>query len=112
MGAILMGGILLGTLLLYAWFMFIWLSSRIASLIGMPFRKDADDEIVQYEGDMGMGRIVVTGVTRGDRRARYIALFVVWPVMIYFHYHYWNELYGIFKWFFEDLVAPMIASIL
>lgn len=112
MGAVLMGVIVLGTILLYAWFTFVWLASRIATLIRLPFRKDTDDEVVQYEGDMGMGRIVVSGTTRGDLRVRYISIFLVWPVLLYLHYVFWNELFTGFQWLFEDIVAPAVAGFL
>lgn len=112
MGAVLMGAIVLGTILLYAWFIFVWLASRLASLIWMPFRKDTDDEVVQYEGEMGLGQIVVSGTTRGDLRVRYISIFLVWPVLFYIHYLFWNELYAGFEWLFEDIVAPAVAGLL
>lgn len=51
----------------------------------MPFRKDTDDEVVQYENNIGMSRLVVSGNTRADLRVRYISIFLVWPVLFYLH---------------------------
>ncbi len=112
MEQILIAAVIIGMFVFYGWFVFVWLTGWIASLLAMPFSRESDDEVLQWEGTSYMGSTTLQAVTRGDQRVRYIAMLLIWPVLFYLHYRFWQPIYNGFGWVFERLLMPGLAAII
>jgi hypothetical protein len=110
--ALIIGGIVIASIFFYGWLMFLWLPNFIANIIYMPFSKSSDDESVGYEGEIGMGRVVMREVTKGDRRIRKIVVFIVLPIIILVHYLYWDPFYASVEWLFEEVIVPKVGALI
>jgi hypothetical protein len=101
-----------------------WLARRVARTLGGMFGSrrgqtivdedtgieyDADDEIVEREwvNTGAGGELRVT--SRFDRRVRYWYFLVIFPLLIYLHYQFWDPLVVGFEWSFEHL-GELIAA--
>jgi hypothetical protein len=111
MGEYVMMAIVLGSVLFYGWFVFIWLTGWLANLLAAPFGKPTDDEVLRLEGTEATGGIVLEPVTRGDQRVRNIGLLLIWPVLFYLHYRFWQPLYTGVEWLFDSVIVPVIAAL-
>ncbi len=78
--------------------MLLWLPNFIANIIDIPFSKSSDDDSAGYEGEVGMGRVVVREATKGDKRIRKIVVLVVLPIIFLVHYLYWDPFYSGVVW--------------
>lgn len=77
-----------------------FIGTRVAWLIASRFAKEDDDDVIAFDEDRGMGRSVMTPVTRGDQRFKYWLFLVIFPLLIYANYKYWDPI-----WAAMDFVA-------
>lgn len=107
--------IALGLAALFIVLAWLWLNWKVvgvvANLIALPFARAGDHEIESYEGESIGGQVTLRPRTRADNRVRTIAAGAVLPVVLWLNHRYWERIWGLFEWGFEDHVAPAILAL-
>lgn len=102
-----------------------WLARRGAGVLGGVFGSrrgqtivdedtgiayDADDEIVESEWVNTQAGGGFRVVSRADRRARTWYFLVIFPLLIYLHYEFWDTLVAGYQWTFGHLSDLIVAT--
>jgi hypothetical protein len=93
MGTAIGMGITLGIIggyLYLNWF----IGTRIAAFIANLFAKENDDEVIAYDEDRGMGRSIITPVSRGGQRFKYWFFLVMVPALVYLNYTFADTIWA------------------
>ncbi len=103
MGAAIGIGITLGVIGGYL-YLNSFIGTRIAGFMANLFAKENDDEVIAYDEDRGMGRSVITPVTRGGQRFKYWFFLVMVPALVYLNYTFADTIWATLEYIANALV--------
>ena len=101
-----------------------WLARTLAGMIGSRrgqtivdedtgIEYDADDEVVEREWVRTGAGGELRSYSRADVRTRMWYFLVIFPVLVYLHYQFWDALVLAFEWVFQhlgDLIVRVFYS--